>query len=589
MGSTNKKKTRKMRGHVSHGHGRIGKHRKHPGGRGNAGGQHHHRINFDKYHPGYFGKIGMRNFHVKASLDWCPIINLDKVWSLVSEQTREKYKNHPDGKAPVIDVVKAGYSKVLGKGLLPKQPVIIQWTPHAAETVASIGRLREDQALVDSIVLCGAEVFQVHKLILSVNSEYFEQLFRRLPVVGNNTPVIAMHQTHPVLFQLILDYIYTGSVEVPFEFMDSFLELGESLLIRGLRAFEHAAFDEVYQSETQVPEQSLQTSTIPLEEVPSEEPRVEQVQPTATITLRNPKKRTSAVIKKRRKRSKLAAMVQVSENKRMLRSAVKEENKRSRLEAEIFTGGDENANELDQNNDEYVCNGEEKNENYVPQKLILRAPSIPEIPSMVDLVSVTKHTFRGLSTSTGTMLYACELCEYRTRQRGSIITHERIHTGERPYNCRINCGKGFSQASSRNLHENRRVVGNWCLAMASSAGSKASRLVRNVKPVMSLDRSEARRRVLGLYKAWYRQIPYVVAEYDIPKSKEQCREKLREQFLQNKDITDIRVIDMLAIKGQMELVETVKMHKQSCHVMAYFKETVNKRPEDFLSKFYAGQ
>lgn len=26
----------------------VGKHRKHPGGRGNAGGQHHHRINFDK-------------------------------------------------------------------------------------------------------------------------------------------------------------------------------------------------------------------------------------------------------------------------------------------------------------------------------------------------------------------------------------------------------------------------------------------------------------------------------------------------------------------------------------------------------------
>uniref|UniRef100_A0A669F2M3 Uncharacterized protein n=2 Tax=Euteleostomi TaxID=117571 RepID=A0A669F2M3_ORENI len=30
------------------GHGRVGKHRKHPGGRGNAGGMHHHRINFDK-------------------------------------------------------------------------------------------------------------------------------------------------------------------------------------------------------------------------------------------------------------------------------------------------------------------------------------------------------------------------------------------------------------------------------------------------------------------------------------------------------------------------------------------------------------
>lgn len=37
------KANRKKRGHVSAGHGRIGKHRKHPGGRGNAGGQHHHR------------------------------------------------------------------------------------------------------------------------------------------------------------------------------------------------------------------------------------------------------------------------------------------------------------------------------------------------------------------------------------------------------------------------------------------------------------------------------------------------------------------------------------------------------------------
>ena len=36
-------KTRKHRGHVSAGHGRVGKHRKHPGGRGLAGGLHHHR------------------------------------------------------------------------------------------------------------------------------------------------------------------------------------------------------------------------------------------------------------------------------------------------------------------------------------------------------------------------------------------------------------------------------------------------------------------------------------------------------------------------------------------------------------------
>lgn len=71
--------TRKHRGHVSAGHGRIGKHRKHPGGRGMAGGQHHHRTNIDKYHPGYFGKVGMRYFHKLQNQFWKPVINLDKV------------------------------------------------------------------------------------------------------------------------------------------------------------------------------------------------------------------------------------------------------------------------------------------------------------------------------------------------------------------------------------------------------------------------------------------------------------------------------------------------------------------------------
>nr|ABX75515.1 60S ribosomal protein l27a [Lycosa singoriensis] len=140
--STHKKKTGKLRGHVSHGHGRIGKHRKHPGGRGNAGGLHHHRINFDKYHPGYFGKVGMRNFHLKKNQKFMPIINIDKIWSLVSTETREKYKKDSEGKAPVIDVVNAGYYKVLGKGRLPSQPVIVKarfFSKLAEEKIKAVG------------------------------------------------------------------------------------------------------------------------------------------------------------------------------------------------------------------------------------------------------------------------------------------------------------------------------------------------------------------------------------------------------------------------------------------------------------------
>ncbi|KAL1544901.1 60S ribosomal protein L27A [Salvia divinorum] len=80
--TTRFKKNRKKHGHVSTGQGRIGKHRKHPGGRGNTEQMHHHHILFDK-----------------ASKD----------------------------NAPLIDVMQFGYFKVLGKGLLQEgKPVVLK-------------------------------------------------------------------------------------------------------------------------------------------------------------------------------------------------------------------------------------------------------------------------------------------------------------------------------------------------------------------------------------------------------------------------------------------------------------------------------
>jgi hypothetical protein len=40
----------------------------------------------------------------------------------------------------------------------------------------------------------------------------------------------------------------------------------------------------------------------------------------------------------------------------------------------------------------------------------------------------------------------------------------------------------------------------------------------------------------------------LVKDFDIPKTEDQCRSKLKDMFLNNKQVTDIRVIDMLVIK-----------------------------------------
>ncbi|XP_007659358.2 60S ribosomal protein L27a [Ornithorhynchus anatinus] len=101
-------------------------------------------------HPGYFGKVGMRHFHLKNQ-SYCPTVNLGKLWTLVSEQTRVSAAKKKPGVAPIIDVVRSGYYKVLitllftqemGKGKLPKQPVIVKakfFSRRAEEKIKGVG------------------------------------------------------------------------------------------------------------------------------------------------------------------------------------------------------------------------------------------------------------------------------------------------------------------------------------------------------------------------------------------------------------------------------------------------------------------
>jgi len=90
-----------------------------------AGGQHHHRIMMDKYHPGYFGKVGMRYFHKLTNKMHCPIINTEKLSTLVTEEDKAASGKNA-GKALVLDVTKHGFFKVLGKGELPKMPFLVK-------------------------------------------------------------------------------------------------------------------------------------------------------------------------------------------------------------------------------------------------------------------------------------------------------------------------------------------------------------------------------------------------------------------------------------------------------------------------------
>ncbi|VEN55091.1 unnamed protein product [Callosobruchus maculatus] len=94
------------------------------------------------------------------------------------------------------------------------------------------------------------------------------------------------------------------------------------------------------------------------------------------------------------------------------------------------------------------------------------------------------------------------------------------------------------------------------------ASQGVQRAIREVKPILSLDREEARKRVLNLYKAWYRQIPYIVRQFDVPRTVEQCKVKLREEFTKYDEIKDVRLIDMMVIKVSCSIhISTCSFYK----------------------------
>merc|ERR1712039_588164 len=131
------RKTRHKRGHRTMGYGRIGQHRRSPGGRGLAGGMHHERINMNKFHPGYYGKVGIRKLQYQKNWDHAPTLNTDKLWSLVSDEVKAQAASKKDA-ALVIDVTKSGYFKVLGKGTMPKIPCIFKAKMFSKSAVAKI-------------------------------------------------------------------------------------------------------------------------------------------------------------------------------------------------------------------------------------------------------------------------------------------------------------------------------------------------------------------------------------------------------------------------------------------------------------------
>lgn len=92
------------------------------------------------------------------------------------------------------------------------------------------------------------------------------------------------------------------------------------------------------------------------------------------------------------------------------------------------------------------------------------------------------------------------------------------------------------------------------------------------RTTLSVGFSEAKRRVLNLYREWLREVPHMVNTYPLDLPIHAVRARIRREFERYRYIQDLSVIDRLILNGTQELIETHSKWKQKTHILTYFDE-----------------
>ena len=83
----------------------------------------------------------------------------------------------------------------------------------------------------DVTLACEGKFYQVHKLVLSTCSEYFENMFDHTPC---KHPVIVLSEIHREELEALLSYMYAGYVNVAENSLARLIKVAELLEVKGL-------------------------------------------------------------------------------------------------------------------------------------------------------------------------------------------------------------------------------------------------------------------------------------------------------------------------------------------------------------------
>jgi hypothetical protein len=91
--------------------------------------------------------------------------------------------------------------------------------------------LLENEDLVDVTLAVEGKYLKAHKMVLSVCSPYFRELFKMNPC---KHPIVFMKDVSYIAMSDLLQFMYQGEVQVSQENLTTFIKTAEALQIKGL-------------------------------------------------------------------------------------------------------------------------------------------------------------------------------------------------------------------------------------------------------------------------------------------------------------------------------------------------------------------
>ncbi|XP_017010470.2 protein jim lovell [Drosophila takahashii] len=113
----------------------------------------------------------------------------------------------------------------------PQDHYSLRWNNHQNHILRAFDALLQTKTLVDVTLVCAETSIRAHKMVLSACSPFFQRVFAETPC---KHPVIVLKDFRGWVVQAIVDFMYRGEISVPQRRLQTLIQAGESLQVRGL-------------------------------------------------------------------------------------------------------------------------------------------------------------------------------------------------------------------------------------------------------------------------------------------------------------------------------------------------------------------